>query len=107
MRKTSIAVTALLAAAAIAWAGVDPWKTKSADQWTEKDINEILQTSPWAKVQLKPQGAGRPDGMSQMSGSLSTPGGGSDKSHVTSGANPDQMGGTEKEDAAAANQASY
>jgi hypothetical protein len=107
MRKASLAVTALLAAAAIAWAGGDPWKTKSVDQWTDKDIAEILQTSPWAKVQLKPQGAGRPDGMSQMSGSLSAPGGSSDKSHVTSGAAPDQMGGSEKEDAAAANQASY
>ena len=94
MRKTTFAVTALLAAAAIAWAGGDPWKTKSVDQWTEKDIAEILQTSPWAKVQLKPQGAGRgPTGMSQMSGSLSAPGGSSDKSHVTSGAAPDQMGG--------------
>ena len=50
MRKTSLAVTALLAAAAIAWAGGDPWKTKSVDQWTEKDITEILQTSPWAKA---------------------------------------------------------
>ena len=29
MRKTTLAVTALLAAAAIAWAGGDPWKTKS------------------------------------------------------------------------------
>ena len=50
MRKTSVAVTALLAAAAIAWAGGDPWKTKSIDQWTDKDIQEILLTSPWAKA---------------------------------------------------------
>ena len=107
MRRTSLAVTALLAAAAINWAGGDPWKTKSVDQWTEKDIAEILQTSPWAKVQLKPQGAGRPDGMSQMSGSLSTPGGSADQTKVSSGAVPGQPGATEKEDAAAANQASY
>ena len=60
MRKTSLAVTALLAAAAIAWAGGDPWKTKSVDQWTEKDIAEILQTSPWAKGQSSRKARGAP-----------------------------------------------
>jgi hypothetical protein len=107
MRKTSIAVTALLAAAAIAWAGGDPWRTKPFDQWTEKDVQDILSISPWAKVQVKPQGAWRPDGMSQMSGSLSAPGGSSDKTKVSSGSVPGQAGATEKEDEAAANQASY
>ena len=42
MRKTSLAVTALLAAAAIAWAGGDPGKPNPCDQWTDKDIIEIL-----------------------------------------------------------------
>ena len=63
MRKKAFAVTVILAAAAIAWAGGDPWKTKPVDQWTDKDIQEILQTSPWAKVNVPTQGAGtRPMG---------------------------------------------
>jgi hypothetical protein len=107
MRKTSIAVTALLAAAAIAWAGGDPWKTKTIDQWTDKDITEILQTSPWAKVSVQPQGAWRPDGMTQASGSTGIAGSKSDSSHVAAGSNPEQTGATAKEDSAAAGQASY
>jgi|HubBroStandDraft_6_1064221.scaffolds.fasta_scaffold55579_2 hypothetical protein len=107
MRKTSIAVTALLAAAAIAWAGGDPWKTKSIDQWTDKDIQEILLTSPWAKAGVQPQGAWRPDGMTQASGSTGIAGSKSDTAHVGAGSNPEQTGATAKEDSAAAGQASY
>jgi hypothetical protein len=107
MRKKAFAVIVILAAAAIAWAGGDPWKTKPVDQWTDKDIQDILSISPWAKVKIQPEGARRPDGMSQMSGSISTPGGSSDKSHVSSGSLPSQPGGTEKEDQAAASQAYY
>jgi hypothetical protein len=107
MRKTSLAVIALLAAAAIAWAGGDPWKTKTIDQWTDKDILVILQTSPWAKVNVQPQGAWRPDGMTQSSGSTGIAGSKSDNTHVTTGAAPGQNGATEKEDSAAAGQASY
>jgi len=108
MRKTSIAVTALLAAAAIAWAGGDPWKTKSMDQWTDKDITEILQTSPWAKVNVPTQGAGtRPDGMAPASGSTGIAGSKSDTAHVAAGRDPQQNGGSEKQDSAAANSATY
>ena len=49
MRKKAFAVTVILAAAAIAWAGGDAWKTKSMDQWTDKDIMEIQITSPWPR----------------------------------------------------------
>ena len=107
MRKTSLAVTALLATAAIAWAGGDPWKTKTIDQWTDKDIQEILMTSPWAKVGVQPQGAWRPDGMTQASGSTGIAGSKSDSSHVAAGSSPEQTGATAKEDSAAAGQASY
>ena len=63
MKKLAVG-TAILAAAAIAFAGGDVWKAKSMDQWTDKDINEILATSPWAKAGVVPQGAStRPDGM--------------------------------------------
>ena len=56
MRKLAVG-TAILAVAAIAFAGGDVWKTKSMDQWTDKDIMEILTTSPWAKAGVQPQGA--------------------------------------------------
>jgi hypothetical protein len=107
MRKTALAATAILAVAAIAWAGGDPWKTKSVDQWTEKDITEILQASPWAKASVQPQGAWRPDGMTQATGSTGIAGSKSDISHTAAGSAPGTNGATEKEDSAAAGQASY
>jgi hypothetical protein len=107
MRKTALAATAIFAVAAIAWAGGDPWKTKSFDQWTDKDIQEILVTSPWSKPNLQPQGAWHPAGTAQASGNTGVPGGSSDTSHVSAGASPGQNGGSEKADAAAASQATY
>jgi hypothetical protein len=107
MRKTVIAAAVILAVVAVAWAGGDPWKTKPADQWTEKDIMDILQNSPWSKPQVQVQGAWRPDGMTQASGSTGIAGSKSDTSHVAAGANPEQNGATEKEDEAAAGQATY
>src|SRR3984957_5450476 len=107
MRKTTLAATAILVAAAIAWAGGDPWKTKSIDQWTDKDIQEILMTSPWAKVNIQPQGAWRPDGTTQASGSTGIAGSKSDTSHVAAGSDPQQTGASEKADSAAAGQATY
>jgi hypothetical protein len=107
MKKLAVG-TAILAAATIAWAGGDVWKTKSMDQWTDKDIQEILTTSPWAKVSVVPQGAGtRPDGMTQATGSTGIAGSKSDTAHVAEGSSPQQNGYSEKEDSAAANQASY
>src|SRR5277367_3341277 len=107
MKKLAVGA-AILGAAAIAFAGGDVWKTKSMDQWTDKDIMEILNTSPWAKPGVQPQGAAtRPDGMTQSSGSTGIAGSKSDTSHVAAGAKPEQTGATEKEDSAAAGQASY
>jgi hypothetical protein len=107
VRKTGFALTAMLAVAAVVWAGGDPWKTKSFDQWTDKDVQDILTTSPWAKPNLSPQGAWRPAGTTQASGSTSVPGGGADTSHVTASAAPSTSGGLEKNDSAAASQATY
>jgi hypothetical protein len=107
MKKTAIALAVILAAVAIAWAGGDPWKTKPVDQWTDKDIQEILQTSPWAKASVQVQGAWRPDGMSQASNNGGIAGSSSDTSHTSAGATPNTPGGSEKEDQAAAGQASY
>ncbi len=107
MRKTVLAVTVILAAVAIAWAGGNPWKTKPVDQWTDKDIQEILMTSPWAKASVQVQGAWRPDGTSPATTSGGTPGSSSDMSHTSAGGTPDTPGGSEKADQAAASQASY
>ncbi len=107
MRKLAVG-TAILAVAAVAFAGGDVWKTKSMDQWTDKDIMEILSTSPWAKAQVQAQGAAtRPAGMTQSTGSTGIAGGKTDTSHIASGAAPGQNGATEKEDSAAANDATY
>lgn len=108
MRKTALTVTVILAVVAVAWAGGDPWKTKPVDQWTDKDIQEILQTSPWAKANIQPQGAWHPDGTTQITGGSTGMGGSSsDTSHVAAGANPEQTGASEKLDSTAAGQASY
>lgn len=106
MRKTAITFTAVLTAATVLWAG-DVWKSKSMDQWTDKDIQEILQNSPWSKPNVQVQGAYRPDGSVQASGSTGIAGSKSDSSHVAAGANPEQNGATEKADSAAAGQATY
>jgi hypothetical protein len=107
MRKTGFILTAVLAVVAIAWAGGDPWKTKPFAQWTDKDIQDILQNSPWARANVQPQGAWRPEGTTQASGSLGVAGSASDRSNTSAGAMPDQQGGTEKNAAAAAAQATY
>lgn len=38
----------------VAWAGGDPWKTKPFDQWTQDDIKQVLDDSPWAKLERVP-----------------------------------------------------
>jgi hypothetical protein len=107
MRKTAITLSAVLAAATVVWAGGDVWKSKSMDQWSDKDINEILQNSPWSKPNLQPQGAWHPDGQVAATGSTGIAGSKSDISHTAAGAAPGQNGATEKEDSAMANQATY
>jgi hypothetical protein len=106
MRKITIGTLALLVVATLAWAG-DVWKSKPMNQWSEKDVNDILQNSPWAKPNVSSQGAWRPDGMTQASGSGGTAGTKTDISKNASGATTDTMGGTEKEDEAAAAAESY
>jgi transcription antitermination factor NusG len=49
MHKAIMGGVALLAIAALAWAS-DPWKSKPYQQWDQKDIQKILQDSPWSKV---------------------------------------------------------
>lgn len=89
---------ALLVVATLAWAN-DVWKSKPMSQWSEKDVADILQNSPWAKANISAQGAWRPDEMTQVSGGSGA--------KVSAGATPDAMGGAEKEAAAAAALQSY
>src|ERR1700751_1695907 len=50
MRKVMIGSFAVFAIAALALAASDPWKSKSYQQWDEKDVKKVLDDSPWAKV---------------------------------------------------------
>jgi hypothetical protein len=50
MRKTILVSSALLIAAALVFAGGDPWKSKPYQQWDAKDVQKILEDSPWSKV---------------------------------------------------------
>lgn len=89
---------AVLAAAA-AFAG-DAWKDKSYDSWDEKDVQKILNDSPWAKrVEFAPiPGSHSPDSPDpSLSTSAGQPGGvGSiaDKSGRRGGGAPDSPGGS-------------
>jgi hypothetical protein len=57
MRKKICANLLVLLIAAALYAGGDPWKTKPYTQWDEKDVAEVLQSSPWVKVDLSGPGA--------------------------------------------------
>ena len=50
MRRVIFAGFVLSVAAALAWAGSDPWKSKPFGQWDEKDVRKILGDSPWSKI---------------------------------------------------------
>ncbi len=50
MRKAILVSSAVLIAAALLFAGGDPWKSKPYQQWDEKDIKRILEDSPWSKI---------------------------------------------------------
>jgi hypothetical protein len=50
MRKFFVVGAGVLAGAAFLWAANDPWKDKTYQQWDQKDIERILNDSPWSKV---------------------------------------------------------
>lgn len=106
MRKIVFGGVALLILVVATWAG-DVWRSKPMSQWTDKDVQDILQNSPWAKAGVQAQGAWRPDGVTQASGSGGVAGSSSDFSHGSAGATTDKQGGTEKNAAAEAGRATY
>jgi len=81
----------------LASAGGDPWKDKPFDQWTDRDITAVLQTSPWAKVNLQTGlGSKQMDGQAVTGGSLGTSGGAEAQAKTAAGALPGQTGGVAK-----------
>ncbi|HKW89053.1 MAG TPA: hypothetical protein VJN21_09870 [Candidatus Acidoferrales bacterium] len=75
MGKKAIYGTAFVAAiACLAWASNDPWKTKSYQQWDQKDVQQVLSASPWVKIQSVPASWTSGRGAAGMGGN-SQPGG--------------------------------
>lgn len=68
MRKRYPTVLAVLLFATLAWAGSEAWKSKPFQQWDQKDVTQILQTSPWAKPNVQASGAWQPIGQSVTDG---------------------------------------
>ena len=87
MRKMWLGGLAALLLSALVQAGGSPWKTKPFEKWTEKDVAEVLQTSPWSKPGVQASGAWRPVEMAPISDSTRgiVAGGSSDGSKVSEG----------------------
>jgi hypothetical protein len=96
MRKLLAGASVVLLAAAVVVAGGDVWKSKPYSQWDQKDIMAVLQTSPWAKVNVTSSGTWHPSDTTPMTGgSVGYAGSSNDTSHVN-GAMASQSGGSEK-----------
>ncbi|HXW57227.1 MAG TPA: hypothetical protein VEJ67_15870 [Candidatus Cybelea sp.] len=50
MRKAIVGGLALVVVALLAWASSDPWKSKPYDQWDAKDVQKVMNGSPWART---------------------------------------------------------
>jgi hypothetical protein len=50
MRRPLAASLLTLLTVALAWAGKEPWKGKPYQQWTDNDLQQIFQQSPWSHV---------------------------------------------------------
>jgi hypothetical protein len=74
VRKSILSVAAILVAASLVWAGNDPWKSKSYQQWDDKDIRKIFNDSPWAKVVQVSTSSSMPSGGVPAEPSTSNPG---------------------------------
>jgi len=96
MRRQVLTALAALAIAGAAWAGSEVWKTKPYAQWDDKDIQTILESSPWAKPGQQVQGAWRPDGTQPADTSnVGLPGTRTDTSNRSAGPGTNQPGGTQ------------
>jgi len=52
MRRALAAWLFTLLSVALAWAGKEPWKGKPYQQWTDDDLQQIFQQSPWSHAVL-------------------------------------------------------
>src|ERR1700683_752043 len=97
MRRLIFVGIGFLVAGLLVCAGGDPWKDKPFDQWTDRDIAAVLQSSPWAKVNLQiGLGSKQMDGQAVTGGSLGTSGGAEAQAKTAAGALPGQTGGVAK-----------
>jgi hypothetical protein len=73
MSKRAVGLIAAVLMAAIAAYASDPWKDKDPATWDEKDVQKILQDSPWShKVQIGMSGGGPVPGASTGAGGSDT-----------------------------------
>jgi hypothetical protein len=86
MRKAVIGTMAVMALALLAWASNDPWKAKPYDQWDQKDVQKVLNNSPWTRVVTV-------DASWQGNGSMSMPQSGAPQSPSSSGSSSSSSGG--------------
>jgi hypothetical protein len=94
-KKMCANLLALLIAAAL-YAGGEAWKTKPYTQWDEKDVAEVLQSSPWVKVSLSGPGAFQtsspiPDSGPAVGGGAGMP----NRTNPSTPNTPTQIGGNE------------
>jgi hypothetical protein len=97
MRKILAGASTILLTATLVVASGDVWKSKPYQQWDEKDVVAVLQTSPWAKVNVTTSGAWRPSDTTPITGGSVGYGGSANDTSHTNGAMANQAGGTEKE----------
>jgi hypothetical protein len=78
-------VATVLMASIAAYAS-DPWKDKDPASWDEKDVQKILQDSPWShKVQIGARSGGAVPGTMTGTGSAAHPETGADNGRMTGG----------------------
>jgi hypothetical protein len=108
-RKKLAGIFAIVAFVAVAWAGGEPWKSKPYTQWDQKDVMTVLQTSPWAKVNLPISGAWHPaDSQATNLSNVGVAGSTSDTSKLAAGPGTIEPGSaTEKQLEAQAATQSY
>jgi hypothetical protein len=86
MRKRSIGGIAIVLIAAIVAYASDPWKDKDPASWDEKDVQKILQDSPWShKVQMGASGGGAVPGTMTGTGGAAHPDMGPDNGRLANG----------------------
>jgi hypothetical protein len=61
MRARLITGAMAVLLATTVWAGDDAWKSKPYTQWNAKEVDLVMRTSPWVKLNVVPAGSWRPE----------------------------------------------